>query len=220
MCKGTFTYCKYVLFCIYDTESTDRVFLRYRYGKYQEIPTDTDQKILTQYTTLVPSMHPAQPEACYRLLHPHLPNLLVVVHRTGRGKTHILCTLGVIECGIVLIFTPLLTLSVNVMHKFEGAILIWGNVGVNHLDKIFDSKRSTYFALLCRCASMSRRTTSTIFIYLSPQFLVNHQDAHNVFIECANECTLWVIAMDEAHIHVQHGTSFQEDIRALRVELF
>ncbi len=32
---------------------TDRDFLRYRYGKYQEIPTDTDRKILIQYTTLV-----------------------------------------------------------------------------------------------------------------------------------------------------------------------
>jgi hypothetical protein len=31
---------------------TNRDFLRYRYGKYQEIPTDTDQKIPIQYTTL------------------------------------------------------------------------------------------------------------------------------------------------------------------------
>jgi len=28
----------------FETENTDRVFLRYRYGKYREIPTDTDQK--------------------------------------------------------------------------------------------------------------------------------------------------------------------------------
>ena len=46
--RALFTYCKYVLFLIYDTESTHRVFLRYRYGNYQEIPTDTDQKILTR----------------------------------------------------------------------------------------------------------------------------------------------------------------------------
>ncbi len=53
MCARTlFTYCKYVLFRIYDTESTDRVFLRHRYGNYREIPTDTDQKIPTRYTTL------------------------------------------------------------------------------------------------------------------------------------------------------------------------
>ncbi len=31
---------------------TDRDFLWYRYGKYQEITTDTNQKILIRYTTL------------------------------------------------------------------------------------------------------------------------------------------------------------------------
>jgi hypothetical protein len=34
---------------------TDRDFLRYRYGKYQEIPTDTDRKIPIRYTTLINS---------------------------------------------------------------------------------------------------------------------------------------------------------------------
>jgi hypothetical protein len=34
----------------------------------------------------VPTMRPAQLEACYRLIHPHRPNSLVVVHRTGGGE--------------------------------------------------------------------------------------------------------------------------------------
>jgi hypothetical protein len=55
-------------------------------------------------------MHPAQLEACYCLLHPHRPNALVVVHRMGLGKTHILPTFGVIECGIGLIFILLLAI--------------------------------------------------------------------------------------------------------------
>ena len=36
----------------FDTENTDIVFLRYRYCKYREIPTDTDRKIPTRYATL------------------------------------------------------------------------------------------------------------------------------------------------------------------------
>ncbi len=36
-----------------NTESIDRDILWYRYGKYREIPTDTDQKIPIWYTTLV-----------------------------------------------------------------------------------------------------------------------------------------------------------------------
>ena len=35
----------------------------------------------------VPTMRPAQLEACYHLLHPHRPNSLVAVHRTGGGKS-------------------------------------------------------------------------------------------------------------------------------------
>ena len=67
-------------------------------------------------------MRPAQLlEACYQLLHPHRLDCLVVVHRTGGGGTHILRTLGVIERGVTFIFIPLLTLSADVMRKFENA---------------------------------------------------------------------------------------------------
>jgi hypothetical protein len=44
----------------------------------------------------IPTMHPGQLEAYFCLLHPHCPNSLVVVHRTGCRKTHKLHTLGVI----------------------------------------------------------------------------------------------------------------------------
>ena len=42
----------YVLFVCTYTESTDRVFLRYRYGNYREIPTEYRPKIPNRYTTL------------------------------------------------------------------------------------------------------------------------------------------------------------------------
>jgi len=166
----------------------------------------------------VRTMRPAQLEACYRLLHPHHPDYLVVVHRTGGGKTHILRTLGVIERGMIFIFIPLLTLSADVMHKFEDANTTWGNVGAYHLDELYDSNRSAFTRLMWRCLSIERSTTSMLFLFLSPQFLVNHHDTLNDLVTCARERTLRVIAMDEAHVHVQHGTSFRDDIRALRVE--
>jgi superfamily II DNA helicase RecQ len=59
-----------------------------------------------------------------------------------------------------------------------------------------------------------------MFIFLSPQFLMNHQNAPHIFVTCMQEGTLCLIAMDEAHIHVQHGTSFRDDIRALQVDFF
>jgi superfamily II DNA helicase RecQ len=165
-------------------------------------------------------MRLGQLEACFCLLHPHHPNSLVVVHWTGGRKSHILHTLGVIERGIILIFIPLLTLSANVMHKFESADPTWGNVGVYHLDNFFDCNCLAHHQLLCQCSSMKRTTSSTLFLFLSLQFLIHHPKALGVFVTCAPERTLQLIAMDEVHIHVQHGSSFRKEIWALCVEFF
>jgi superfamily II DNA helicase RecQ len=168
----------------------------------------------------VPTMRPGQLEACFHLLHPHRPNSVVVVHQTEGGKTHILCTLGVIEKGIVLIFISLLTLSANVMHKFKSSNLTWGNIGIYHLDKIYDCNTMAYNKLLHRCSLVEQSTSSTLFIFISPQFLIHHPDALGVFVTCTQERTLRLIAMDEVHIHVQHGSSFHQEICALRIEFF
>jgi len=76
------------------------------------------------------------------------------------------------------------------------------------------------YDLLERCHGLRRSTTTTVFIFLSPQFLINHPEARNVSIENSHRTTLRVIALDEAHIHVQHRTSFRSEIRALQVLLF
>ncbi len=44
----------------------------------------------------VPNMFPTQVDACYCLLHLHHLNHLAIIHRTGAGKMHILCTLGIV----------------------------------------------------------------------------------------------------------------------------
>ncbi len=168
----------------------------------------------------IPTMRLVQLKACFCLLHPHRPNSLMVVHQTGGRKTNILRTLGVIKRGIILIFIPLLTLSTNVMHKFKLSNPTWGNVGVYHLEKIFDCNRSVYQKLLHHCSEIKQSTSSALFFFLLPQFLINHPGALGIFITCAQERTLWLIAMDEVHIHMQHGLSFREEICALYVKFF
>jgi hypothetical protein len=94
------------------------------------------------------TMHPVQLKACFDLLHPHRPNSLKVAHQTGGRKTHILRTLGVMERGIILILIPLLTLSADVMHKFESSNPTWGNVGIYHLEEIFHCNCLAYHQLV------------------------------------------------------------------------
>jgi superfamily II DNA helicase RecQ len=57
---------------------------------------------------------------------------------------------------------------------------------------------------------------TTFFLFLSPQFLINHSDARKIFIKCSHCTTLRVVALDKAHSHVQHGTSFRSEICALQ----
>jgi hypothetical protein len=59
-----------------------------------------------------------------------------------------------------------------------------------------------------------------MFIFLSPQFLVNHAGARDIFIQCSRCTTLGLIALDKMHIHIQHGMMFCSKIRALRVIFF
>ena len=93
-------------------------------------------------------MYPTQLDAVYCLLHPVRPNHLAVIQRTGAGKTHILLMLGVIKRGIVLIFIPLLTLSINVMNKFTCANQNFSAVTVQHLDELFQANKRVYYDLL------------------------------------------------------------------------
>ena len=165
----------------------------------------------------IEDMFPAQLDAIYCLLQPVLPDHLAVIQRTGPGKTHILWTLGVMKRGIILIFIPLLTLSANVMSKFKCANPRIGAVVIQHLDKIYDTNRQVYRELLERCRRLLWLTTTTLFIFLSPLFLINHTDTCHVFIECSHCTTLRVVALNEAHFHVQHGTSFRSEILALQV---
>ena len=165
-------------------------------------------------------MYPAQLDAIYCLLHPVYPNHLTVFQRTGADKTHILRMLGVIERGIILIFIPLLTLSADVMSKFTYANQKFGAVTVQHLDELIDANKQVYFDLLERCRGLHGPTTTTVFIFMSQHFLIHHLKARKVFINCSHCTTLRVIALDEVHIQVQHGTSFRSKMGSAGLVFF
>ena len=124
------------------------------------------------------------------------------------------------EGGIILIFIPLLTLSADVLIKFQYANDDYGDVNVQHLDELYDVNYDKYKQVLHRCDNLPKDTTSTLFVFLSPQFLVHNNDARHVMLRAAEHRTLRVICIDECHVHCQHGSSFRDDIRALRDAFF
>ena len=140
---------------------------------------------------------------------PNLPNQIVAVYPTGSGKSHVIRVIGAMHRGICLIFIPLLTLSADVMAKFDSACQLYGSVRSYHLDELIDNNKEKYDQVLQRCKELPRSTDSTVFIFLSPQHLCKCANAREIFVGCSAYGTLRTVVMDEVHLHVQHGLSFR-----------
>lgn len=88
------------------------------------------------------------------MLDPSSPNAVLAVYRTGHGKSHAIRMFGVLDRGVCLVFIPLLTLSADVMAKFQFASQLYGSVRAYHLDEMYDGDHDQYNAVIiqrCLC---------------------------------------------------------------------
>ena len=146
---------------------------------------------------------------------------LILVTRTGSGKSHVTRTLGVMMGGVTVIFVPLLSLSADQMAKMEAAKQCFGSVETHHCDELpTDDGGDALQRIVDRIKELEDTTTSTIFLFMSPQFLC--QKANKPLLEellsAHKRKILRVVALDEIHLHIQHS-SFRVEILMLR-ELF
>ena len=81
----------------------------------------------------VPILCKNQEKACLFLLNSSKPRVLLNIDQTGRGETHVTRVVGVILNGIIVIITPLLTLSMDQMAKFTARNQHYGIIEVHHM---------------------------------------------------------------------------------------
>ena len=153
-----------------------------------------------------PRLRPNQGKALCHIFDPSKPRALLVVDRTGSGKTHITRVAGVVEKGITLIIINLHSLSADQMAKFVEANQAYGTVEAHNADEVFTQSRREYYSLLGRAKGMQRDTSSTLFLFSSPQFLCHHPEFSKMLLDKANERVLRLLVVDEVHLHVQQGT--------------
>jgi hypothetical protein len=86
-------------------------------------------------------LRPMQQKIIRLMIDPSSPDAVLAVYRTGGGKSHIIRMVGVLDRDVCLIFIPLLSLSADVMAKFQSAVQHYGSVRAYHLDEIYDNDR-------------------------------------------------------------------------------
>ena len=143
---------------------------------------------------------------------------LLVVDRTGSGKSHILRMIGTFTGGIVLVIVPLLALSADQMAKIKEALESHGSVSAILLDEC--SRSDLEDDVVPRMEEIDYNSHSTLYLFTSPQKLSNSQVIRNALMKAKTEQTLRLVAIDEAHLYAQHGSTFRGQLRTLGTIFF
>ena len=163
----------------------------------------------------VPSLRPRQVEAAAKIMFDsECRGRLLVVDRTGSGKSLILQTVATCVGGITLVIVPLLSLTANQLSRLELAGQNHGSVKAVHLDETPDALVRS--VVIPKMKGMRGDGSDTLVLFCSPQYLVDHHVFRAALLDCHRRRILRLLGLDEAHIYAMHGRSFRGCIRVLR----
>jgi len=179
----------------------------------------TRDHYLTLQSTLVwnvPNLRPMQLRCLNTIL---LKKRIILIDKTSGGKSHSLRMLGTLLKGIHLIFHPVLAMTADQMIKFECGSDKYGLIEAYNLDEIANSK-SVQHRLIAILKRLKKGTTTTIFLFSSPQFLCKNRNFCSILINLGRVGMLRSVAIDEVHLWAKHGSSFRSEIRQLKNDFF
>jgi hypothetical protein len=114
---------------------------------------------------------------------------------------------------------PLLALGSDQVAKLRAASQAYGAIKYYHLDEHRD-RPQTIASILSRVDNLAPDTTSTTFLFVSPQLIMNNPNVRNCLIKAHSKSILKSVFLDEVHLYVDHGVSFRDDIAALKESFF
>mmetsp|Transcript_31075 Transcript_31075/g.69711 ORF Transcript_31075/g.69711 Transcript_31075/m.69711 type:complete len:694 (-) Transcript_31075:1581-3662(-) len=148
---------------------------------------------------------------------------VLMVLRTGSGKSLVMQTAGIMMGGICLMIIPLLSLSADQLSKMRDIPQEEGMVDAINLDEFPNQVPGTkvFDGLIKRIQDMEEDTTSTIFLIASPQFMTREssKDLMSAILNAHKRRLLRTVVIDEVHLYVQHS-SFRTAIRMLKDTFF
>ena len=101
---------------------------------------------------------------------------LALFDRTGGGKTHVIRMFGVTLRGVHIIIHLVLALTEDQTIRFQEGSDEYGSIEVHNMDKEAKSCKKTRNKIIGRMKELAKGTTSTIFLFTSPQLITSHPD--------------------------------------------
>ena len=119
--------------------------------------------------------------------------------------------------GIILVIVPLFALTADQLANIEEALQTHGSVKAHHLDNTLPGDLNT---IIQQIHAIDYDSSSTLFLFTSPQYLTIHTAILNALLWCHLRSTLRLVAIDKALLYVQHGRLFREAMRLLTTLFF
>ena len=160
-------------------------------------------------------LRPMQRDALVQILGSTPPaHKLLLVTRTGSGKSHVTRMLGTLLRGIHLIVHPLLVLAADQVTNFSSASGGYGSVSAVNLDDAGSTEAASEH-LVRQLLNVGPRTSRTIFLFASPQYLARHRPVRRALLGCARRGTFRSTSLDEAHLLAKHAATFRPEIKMM-----
>ena len=118
-----------------------------------------------------PALRPTQSAAIAEIMHGQCAGKLLLVHRTGGGKSHIMRMIGSLVAGITVVIVPLLTLCADQIRKILEASQKYASCEAHHIDDC--SAADIKETIVPRIDAVGNDSSSSVFLFISPQKLVS-----------------------------------------------
>ena len=128
---------------------------------------------------------------------------MIVVQPRGGGKTHVIRVIGSMLRAITLLIHPLLTLTGDQVGRFLEGSDVYGSMEAHNLDKQGSFNPGFQYKLLKRLRRVQNNTTSTIFLFVSLQYLATNSGVQEELLRCSRRGTLRSVQLDKAHLYAQ-----------------
>eukprot|EP00581_Thalassiosira_minuscula_P014810 CAMPEP_0183722188 /NCGR_PEP_ID=MMETSP0737-20130205/14224_1 /TAXON_ID=385413 /ORGANISM="Thalassiosira miniscula, Strain CCMP1093" /LENGTH=298 /DNA_ID=CAMNT_0025952309 /DNA_START=62 /DNA_END=955 /DNA_ORIENTATION=+ len=165
-----------------------------------------------------PTLRPKQHAAVKRIvLDPSFGGKLLVVERTGDGKSLMFYMTAVSVGGIAVIIVPLLSLKANQLERIRTAVPDYDVISAYSMDDT--SPTDIKDKIIPKMLQFDYNSLTTMVLLSLPQFIADNVEFRDALLRCRDNETLRMCAIDKVHMYAQH-VNFRDSICILRRDLF